>query len=194
MAHSVQKNPSREADSSLPSQEMHRILWKLKFHFRFQNRQPPSLSWTKLTDSKPFHTITERFIPRSLQPQAQVSLERLGWCHKSVECAKSCARRSVCFCSQSVGSTNDPVPMQQLQSSDWGGMTVRLVRLALKVVMHNYGDLVDVIVLYFKTVFPSTPLDFQVASSSGWPTKISLLSNIFLMFCPLFLLEFFFFL
>jgi hypothetical protein len=30
----------------------------------------------------------------------------LGWCHKSAECAKPCARRSVCFCSQSGGGAS----------------------------------------------------------------------------------------
>jgi len=32
-----------------------------------------------------------------------VTLESLGWCHKSGQCAKSCARRSLCSCSQSGG-------------------------------------------------------------------------------------------
>ena len=36
-------------------------------------------------------------IPRSLQIQAHV-LASLGSCHKSGQCAKSCARRSVCLC------------------------------------------------------------------------------------------------
>ena len=39
-------------------------------------------------------------IPQSLQRQAQVSFASLGWCHTSVECAKSCARIYVYFCSQ----------------------------------------------------------------------------------------------
>jgi len=42
-------------------------------------------------------------IPQSLQRQAQVTLASLGWCHSTAECAKSCACRSVCFCSQSGG-------------------------------------------------------------------------------------------
>jgi len=45
-------------------------------------------------------------IPKGFQPQAQVKLANLDLCHKSGECAKSCARRSVCFCSQSVGGAS----------------------------------------------------------------------------------------
>jgi len=41
--------------------------------------------------------------PQSLQLQKQVKLMSLGWCHKSGQCAKSCARISVYFCSQSGG-------------------------------------------------------------------------------------------
>jgi hypothetical protein len=37
---------------------------------------------------------------QGLQLQGQVTLASLGWCHKSGECARLCARRSVCFCSQ----------------------------------------------------------------------------------------------
>jgi hypothetical protein len=40
-------------------------------------------------------------IPQSIQLRAEVMLASLGWCHKLGECAKSCARRSVCFCHQS---------------------------------------------------------------------------------------------
>ena len=36
-------------------------------------------------------------IPQRLQLQVQVTLSSLCWRHKSEECAKSCARRSVCF-------------------------------------------------------------------------------------------------
>jgi len=42
-------------------------------------------------------------IPQSPQLQEQVRSESLSWCHKSGECAKSCAGRSTCFCSQSGG-------------------------------------------------------------------------------------------
>ena len=52
--------------------------------------------------SVPLKTITG-LIPQSLQVQALVRLASLGWCCKSGECAKSCARRSVCFCNDSAG-------------------------------------------------------------------------------------------
>jgi hypothetical protein len=44
--------------------------------------------------------------PQSLRLQAQLMLASLGSCHKSGECAKSCARRSVCFCSQNGGGAS----------------------------------------------------------------------------------------
>ena len=44
-------------------------------------------------------------IPRSLQLQALI-LASLGSFHMSGQCAKSCARRSVCFCSQSGGGAS----------------------------------------------------------------------------------------
>ena len=34
-------------------------------------------------------------IPQMLQPQEQVNLASLDWCHKSRECVNSCARRSL---------------------------------------------------------------------------------------------------
>jgi hypothetical protein len=43
-------------------------------------------------------------IPQSLQLQMEGTLSSLGWCHKSRECVKACACRSVCFCSQSDGN------------------------------------------------------------------------------------------
>jgi len=46
------------------------------------------------------------FIRLSLQLQAQVTLARLRWRHKQGECAKSCSRRSVCFCRQSSGGVS----------------------------------------------------------------------------------------
>jgi hypothetical protein len=49
---------------------------------------------------------TTRLIPKSLQHHAQAMLVSLGCCHKSGECAKSCARRSVCFCGQSGGGAS----------------------------------------------------------------------------------------
>jgi len=39
-------------------------------------------------------------IPQSLHLQTQVTLASQSWCHKPGQCAKSCARRSVCFHSQ----------------------------------------------------------------------------------------------
>jgi len=44
-------------------------------------------------------------IPQSLQLQVQVT-GNLEWSYKSWECAKLCAHRSVCFCSQSGGGAN----------------------------------------------------------------------------------------
>ena len=37
--------------------------------------------------------------------KAQVKLVSLG-CHKAIQCAKSCARRSVCFCSEGCGGAS----------------------------------------------------------------------------------------
>ena len=48
----------------------------------------------------------EGLIPRSLQLQSQVTLASLGCCDNSGGCAKSCARRPVCFCSQSSGDVS----------------------------------------------------------------------------------------
>jgi len=42
-------------------------------------------------------------ISQSPQLQAQITLVILDWCKKSSECGKSCACRSICFCSQSDG-------------------------------------------------------------------------------------------
>jgi len=47
-------------------------------------------------------TTIRGLIPQSLQLQALVRLASLGWCCKSGECAKTCARRSVCFCNDRV--------------------------------------------------------------------------------------------
>jgi len=89
-------------------------------------------------------------IPQSPQLQAQVRSASLCWCHKSGKCAKSCARRSVCCCSQSGGGASIGLLTQQLQSCDWDRRGVRFVRLALKAVMQNYGDFVGIILLYLK--------------------------------------------
>ena len=45
-------------------------------------------------------------IKQSLQLQAQVTLTSWRWCHKPGECAKSYARKSVCFCSRSDGGAS----------------------------------------------------------------------------------------
>jgi len=52
--------------------------------------------------SVPLTTITG-LIPQSLQLQALVRLASLGRFCKLGECAKSCARRSVCFCNDGAG-------------------------------------------------------------------------------------------
>jgi hypothetical protein len=87
-------------------------------------------------------------IPQSLQLQAQVTLASLGRCHKSGRCAKSCARRSLCFCSQSGGGAGIGLLTYQLLSRDCGRRVVRCVRLTLKVIMHTDEDFMDVILLY----------------------------------------------
>ena len=51
-------------------------------------------------------SCTAWLIYQSLRFQAQVKLASLGWCHKTGECANSCARRSVCFWSQSIGGAS----------------------------------------------------------------------------------------
>ena len=61
-------------------------------------------------------------------------------------CAKSCARRSVCSCSQSGGRASFR-PLLTYQG-DRRKATVRFVRLALKVVTQNDGDFVDVFLLF----------------------------------------------
>jgi hypothetical protein len=64
---------------------------------------------TSIQNGAPRGRVTVRvrciagLIPQSLQLQAYVWLASLGWCHKSSECARSCARRSVCFCSLGGG-------------------------------------------------------------------------------------------
>jgi hypothetical protein len=54
--------------------------------------------------NSPKHNVAG-VIPQSLQLQAQVKIASRSWRHKSGECAKSCARESVCFCNQSSGGT-----------------------------------------------------------------------------------------
>ena len=61
---------------------------------------------------------------------------------------KSCVHIQVCFCSQSGGSASIHLLMQQLQSCDCCSRAITFVRFALKLVMQNYRDFVDVTVLY----------------------------------------------
>jgi hypothetical protein len=56
-------------------------------------------------------------IPQSLQLQTQVTLASLGWCCQSGQCAKSCARRSVCFCSQSGGGAG--IEFHRFTTTEW---------------------------------------------------------------------------
>jgi hypothetical protein len=77
-----------------------------------------------------------------------VKLASLGWCHKWGECAKSCARRSVSFCSESRGRASIVLLTYQLQSCGRSRRTVRFVRLVFQVVMKRNGHFMDVILLY----------------------------------------------
>ena len=47
-----------------------------------------------------------RVSPQSLRLQAQLQLASLDSCRKWGECADSCARGSVCFCSRSGGGAS----------------------------------------------------------------------------------------
>jgi hypothetical protein len=60
---------------------------------------------------------------------------------------KSCVHISVCFCNQSGGGSGIRVSPQKLLSRDLARKTVRSVRLALKVVMQNDRDFVNVTLL-----------------------------------------------
>jgi len=62
----------------------------------------------------------------------------------SGDCAKSCARSS-CFLNRSGRGVGIGLLTEQLLSRDWGGRSVRFVRLALKFVVQNDGDFVEVI-------------------------------------------------
>ena len=61
---------------------------------------------------------TTGLISKSLQLQVQLKLASLGRCHKSVDCAKSCALKYVCYCSQSGGSASIGLLAELLQSRD----------------------------------------------------------------------------
>ena len=89
-----------------------------------------------------------RAISQSLQHQAKVTLASLGCYHKSGHCAKSCAHRSLRFCSHRAASASIRLLASWLQSCDWSRGISRFVKLTLKVVMQNDGNLVDVILLY----------------------------------------------
>jgi hypothetical protein len=58
------------------------------------------LYW-QVNTSLPYMSMV-RVIPQSLWLEAWLQLA----CHRRGECAKSCARRSVCFCSQSGGGAS----------------------------------------------------------------------------------------
>jgi len=62
----------------------------------------PHLTMKALPSFEALGTIAG-LIPQILHLQTQVTLASLSWCHKSGECTNWCARRSVCFCSQSGG-------------------------------------------------------------------------------------------
>jgi len=49
---------------------------------------------------------TAGVIPQSLQLQAQLMFSTVFWRQNSGECAKSCGRRSVSFCSQNGGDAS----------------------------------------------------------------------------------------
>ena len=58
-------------------------------------------------------------ITQSLQRQEQLTLASPCWCHMSGECAKPCARVSVCSRSQSGGGASIPLLTYQLRSGLW---------------------------------------------------------------------------
>ena len=73
----------------------------------------------------------------------------LGWCHESDDCAQSRARVSVRFCSQSgVGCHSSSAYIAAADTRPTEDV-VRFVRIALKVLKQNDGNLVDAI-LYIK--------------------------------------------
>ena len=63
---------------------------------------------------------------------------------KSGDCAKTHGRMSACFCSQSSREISILLLTKYLQLCDLG-RAVRFVTLALKVIIQNDGDFVDVI-------------------------------------------------
>ena len=71
----------------------------------------------------------------------------------SQECAKSYARRSACFCSQSGAGDSSLLLTYLLQSRDWDRGPMRFVRLATLVFMQNDGDFVDLTQLYCVSTF-----------------------------------------
>jgi hypothetical protein len=62
--------------------------------------------------------------------------------------ANSCGRRSVSFCTQKGGGASILLLKYELKSRNGGRRDVGFVRLALKVVMQNYENFVEVILLY----------------------------------------------
>jgi len=104
-------------------------------------------------------------IPQSLQPQTQVTLASLALCPELGVCAKSCARRSVCFCSQSDGGASIGLLTLQLQSCDWGKMAARFVRLALKVDMGFVGIILSYTAVHPKTLWGRSALLWHLQTS-----------------------------
>ena len=72
-----------------------------------------------------------RLIQQSLLFQRKLTSSGLGCCHKSADCANSCARRSVCPC-----------------NNNGGDATAYVAAAVMWLTMQNDGDLVDVMLLY----------------------------------------------
>jgi hypothetical protein len=89
---------------------------------------------------------TAELFPQSYQLQTQVTLLNLGRCQKRGVDSNSRARRLACFYNEGGQCACICLLILQLHYCDWG-RTVRFVRLALKVVMLNNGEFVEVILL-----------------------------------------------
>jgi hypothetical protein len=76
------------------------------------------ICFTRGTEMNNYIILLAGLIPQILQLQAQLTLASLGRCHKSADCAKSCARRSVCFCNTGSGAASIGLFTWQLQSCD----------------------------------------------------------------------------
>ena len=62
LIYSMQQSPSWEANRFSASQEILRILWNPKVHYRTHNIPPPVLSWASLIKSIPPHSTSCRSI------------------------------------------------------------------------------------------------------------------------------------